>query len=166
MASFFYICTIRDAVAILPAFAVPGAVRMSDDGVMVWDPWRSLWVKATPEEVVRQHLLHWLVEHRHFPRRLLHVEATLPGKPRRRCDAVFYDAALNPVVLVETKAGNVPLEPAMRQIASYAVRLPVLLLLVANAERVAVAIRKSRVHPWEPAYVIPDFGDLMPLSAT
>ena len=45
-----------------------------DEKVVVFDPLRRQWVSLTPEEQVRQKMLHYLVETQKFPAGLIAVE--------------------------------------------------------------------------------------------
>lgn len=83
-------------------------------------------VAATPEEEVRQALLHHMVFKAGYPRELISVEvslSSLPNKalkvPERRADIlVFTPSSLNPLMLVECKA--VPLNAeVLRQALGY-----------------------------------------------
>jgi len=72
---------------------------------MIWDPIRSRWVKATPEEQVRQRLIQKMIGELGYPKGLMAVEKDLPTG--RRFDLVCYAKAketLRPLLLVECKA--------------------------------------------------------------
>lgn len=71
---------------------------------------RHRWVRLTPEEWVRQQLLHTLLEQLGYPPSLIAVEKSIVvGEAHKRCDAVVYDRQLQPFVLIECKAETVPL---------------------------------------------------------
>ena len=74
----------------LPAYATK---TMNDGGrTMIYDFLRRRYVALTPEEWVRQHFTHFLIEHKHYPAALLANEVTLRlGTQTRRCDSVLYD---------------------------------------------------------------------------
>lgn len=83
--------------------------------------WRRQFVRLTPEEWVRQHLLHYLVEELHYPMSLIAVEVPIEvGAVRKRCDAVIYRQDLTPVCIVEFKAESVTLsQKVLDQVAIY-----------------------------------------------
>lgn len=96
--------------------------RVCNNKEQIFCEWRHRWVRLTPEEWVRQQLLHRLVEQLHYPASLIAVEVSLklanlptkseglkPSNPVLRADAVIYDRATRPQVLIECKAETVPL---------------------------------------------------------
>ena len=97
---------------------------------MLWDPIRCLWVKATPEEKVRQQCIQKMIGALGFPKSLLAVEkdlSTLPGQtskdriPNRRLDLLCFTPrkeGLLPLLLIECKAGSI-LDAAERQVLGY-----------------------------------------------
>ena len=96
--------------------------------------WRHRWVRLTPEEWVRQQLLHRLVEQYGYPASLIAVEAAIMvGEAKKRCDAVVYDHAIQPLVLIECKAETVPLtQKTLDQAITYNRKLHVPYLLLCN----------------------------------
>lgn len=96
--------------------------------------WRHRWVRLTPEEWVRQQLLHRLVEQYGYPASLIAVEAAIMvGEAKKRCDAVVYDHAMKPLVLIECKAETVPLtQKTLDQAITYNRKLHVPYLLLCN----------------------------------
>ena len=65
---------------------------------------RRKYVALTPEEWVRQHFVHYLVTHKHYPPGLVanEISLTLNGTAKR-CDTVVYDRQARPRVIVEYK---------------------------------------------------------------
>ena len=53
----------------LPAFAIKTTSRQGR--TLVYDVLRRRYVALTPEEWVRQHFIHFLLEHKHYPAALL-----------------------------------------------------------------------------------------------
>jgi len=109
-----------------------------EDAKLVFDVVRRKQVAATPEEKVRQVILHYLVEGKKFPRGLLGVEASLRvNRLMKRCDIVVYKGD-QPVMIVECKSPAVKLsQAAFDQAARYNLALQVPYLLVTNG-RVAL----------------------------
>ncbi|HXF28511.1 MAG TPA: type I restriction enzyme HsdR N-terminal domain-containing protein [Chlamydiales bacterium] len=88
---------------------------------------RKVEVVATPEERVRQALLHTMIQKWGYPASLISVEKSLtelsshPFLPRRRVDIVAYyneGETLEPLLLIECKAERFQ-EPAWRQLLGY-----------------------------------------------
>ena len=96
--------------------------------------WRHKWVRLTPEEWVRQQLLHQLVEQLDYPFSLIAVETAITvGDAKKRCDAVVYDHAMQPLVLIECKAETVPLtQKTLDQAITYNRKLHVPYVLLSN----------------------------------
>ena len=103
----------------LPPYATKIAVR--DGKNSIWDIIRRKYVALTPEEWVRQHFVHFLVEHKGYPVSLLanEVALTLNGTSRR-CDTVLYDRTLSPRMIIEYKAPHIPItQKVFDQISRY-----------------------------------------------
>ena len=101
----------------------------------VFDFLRRRYVRLTPEEWVRQHFTHFLVEHRHYPAALLGNEITVQlNGVARRCDSVLYSRdGGRPRMIVEYKAPDVPVTQAVfTQISAYNSVLRADYLVVSN----------------------------------
>ena len=96
--------------------------------------WRRKYVRLTPEEWVRQHFLHALVEDFAYPQTLIAVEASISvGEVKKRCDAIIYDNALRPLCIVEFKAPAVSLtQRVFDQVAIYNRRVGVSWFFLSN----------------------------------
>lgn len=76
----------------------------------VFDIVRNRFVALTPEEWVRQNVIHYLHFELGYPLELLQVEGTITlNGMTRRCDIVVYDSEVRPLVIVECKRETVPL---------------------------------------------------------
>ena len=100
----------------------------------IYDTLRRKYVKLTPEEWVRQHFVHMLVERKGYPGALMANEVALKvGEKRLRADTVLYDSRLRPRMIVEYKAPHVAITQAVfDQIATYNLLLRVDYLVVSN----------------------------------
>jgi hypothetical protein len=100
----------------------------------IFDFLRRRFVKLTPEEWVRQHFVHWLVEHKGYPKGLLGNEIELRvGDKRMRCDSVLYNQEMKPVMIIEYKAPTVVLsQKVFDQIVTYNLLLNVDYLIISN----------------------------------
>lgn len=87
----------------------------------VFDPFRQAFVAFTPEEWVRQHLLHYLVTELLYPRGVCGVEIPVVVNRRTlRADIVAYSKPRQPFLLVECKAEHVPIRrEVVEQVAQY-----------------------------------------------
>ena len=70
----------------------------------IFDFLRRRYVALTPEEWVRQHFVHFLVEHKGYPKGLLANELELRvGEKRLRCDTLLYNNVLQPKMISSTR---------------------------------------------------------------
>ena len=88
-------------------------VRKINGRTRVFDRCRGRYVALTPEEWVRQHLVHYLADHLGYPWQLVSVEQEIEVHGlRRRFDVVCHDRRGRPYLSVECTAPDVPLSPA------------------------------------------------------
>ena len=101
---------------------------------MIFDCLRRKYVALTPEEWVRQHFTHYLVEHKGYPKGLLGNEIELQiGDKRLRCDSILYNKVAQPQMIIEYKAPTVPLQQKVfDQISAYNLLLRVDYLIISN----------------------------------
>lgn len=82
--------------------------KTENERTLVFDPLRKKYVALTPEEEVRQQILHYLVENLSVPAGLLAVEYSIQVNGLdKRCDAVVFSNDMQPLMIVECKAKNV-----------------------------------------------------------
>jgi hypothetical protein len=120
-----------------PELNLPRApLRISKSGqqYLIWDEWRKKQVVLTPEEWVRQHLLHHLTADLNYPSERLAVEMQIDVNGlKRRCDAVIFDIHGAPQVIIECKEPDVHLSPeVVHQIAQYNSKLNASWLIISN----------------------------------
>lgn len=108
--------------------------RLQNNKEQIFCEWRHLWVRLTPEEWVRQQLLHQLTEQLDYPATLIAVETAITvGEAMKRCDAVVYDRTMQPLMLIECKAETVPItQKTLDQAITYNRKLNVPFLLLSN----------------------------------
>jgi hypothetical protein len=110
------------------------STSLPGQSLKIFDIIRKKYVSLTPEEWVRQHLLHFLVNERKFPQSLLSVEKkVLVNRLYRRTDIVAYSSSLKPIMIAECKSPSVILtQNAFDQTARYNMSLGVGYFLVTN----------------------------------
>ncbi len=104
---------------------------------LIWCLIRKKFVSATPEELVRQKFMTYLINYKKYPKTLMAVEMpiTLNGL-KKRCDIVAFDDAIKPLLIVECKAPNVKLgQQTLDQAARYNMKLNVKYLMVTNGQQ-------------------------------
>ena len=109
-------------------------VTQREDGPYVFDILRRKYIKITPEEWVRQHFVHFLIEHQGYPEGMLANEVTLSlNSTTKRCDTVLYDGEARPRMMVEYKAPHIELQQRVfDQISRYNIVMRVPYLIVSN----------------------------------
>ncbi|MEJ2005577.1 MAG: type I restriction enzyme HsdR N-terminal domain-containing protein [Cyclobacteriaceae bacterium] len=81
------------------------SVRKNSGRLEIYDAIRRKYLVLTPEEWVRQHMVHYLHQHCGYPLSLMNVEGGLTyNKRQKRSDILVYDRAGQPSVLVECKS--------------------------------------------------------------
>ncbi len=100
----------------------------------IFDILRRKYVALTPEEWVRQHFIHFLINQKNYPVTLLANEIKLRvGNKTLRADSVLYDRELRPRMIVEYKAPHIPItQKVFDQISTYNILLHVDYLVVSN----------------------------------
>lgn len=119
------------------ALNLPGydtKISSKDGKPTIFDLLRRCYVALTPEEWVRQHFVHFLIEHCNYPATLMgnEVGLTLNGT-KKRCDTVVYNRNLKPRIIIEYKAPTVKInKEVFSQIARYNLVLKVDYLIISN----------------------------------
>ena len=119
----------------LPPFEVK--LKGTREKPEIFDFLRRRYVALTPEEWVRQHFTHWLVEQKGYPKGLLGNEIALKiGEKTLRCDSILYDQEAQPKMIIEYKAPTVPLtQRVFDQISAYNLLLHVDYLMASNGRQ-------------------------------
>ena len=114
----------------------PYPIKIQEKGEkrQIFDFLRRKWVALTPEEWVRQHFTHFLVEQKNYPQALLANEVELRiGEKRLRCDTLLYNKELRPRMIIEYKAPTIQIQQkTFDQISVYNLLLKVDYLVVSN----------------------------------
>ena len=117
----------------------PYPIKIQEKGEkrQIFDFLRRKWVALTPEEWVRQHFTHFLVEQKNYPQALLANEVELRiGEKRLRCDTLLYNKELRPRMIIEYKAPTIQIQQkTFDQISVYNLLLKVDYLIVSNGLR-------------------------------
>ena len=109
--------------------------HIQDEGrkKVIFDIARKKFVALTPEEWVRQHVIHYLHQDKNWPVSLLAVETAIRFQGMlRRCDLIGY-SGMTPKLLVECKAPGVKIDKeVVAQLARYQSVIQVPWLLISN----------------------------------
>lgn len=116
----------------LPPFEIK--LRGTKAQPQIFDILRKKYIALTPEEWVRQHFVHFLVEHKGYPAALMANEIQLKvGEKTLRADSVLYSRELKPRMIIEYKAPYIPItQKVFDQISIYNMLLHVDYLVVSN----------------------------------
>ena len=109
-------------------------ITEKDGKRLIFDFLRRKSVALTPEEWVRQHFTHYLVEHKGYPKGLLGNEIELHiGNKKLRCDTLLYNKEAQPRMIIEYKAPTIQIQQkTFDQIAAYNLLLKVDYLVISN----------------------------------
>ena len=124
----------------LPELNLPKAnLKLKDD--LIWCVLRRKYIKNTPEEWVRQHFIHYLINELNYPVGLMASEKMVKyNGMSKRCDIVSFSNELKTIMIVECKAPKIKLtEDVFYQIAKYNFTLKAPLLILTNGLQHIVA---------------------------
>lgn len=141
---------------------------------LIFDEVRRCWVKATPEEQVRQYWLKWMIHELHYPKELLAVEKELKelphlygrSVPERRLDILCYGKGIHPsfplypLVMIECKSGRFT-DDALDQVIGYNHDVKACFIAVVNLEEVKFGFFNSDEKEYQFYSVLPSFKELM-----
>lgn len=105
-----------------------------DDVSVIHDPIRRKAIVLTPEELLRQLVLRYLLEVKRYPANRIRVEIGIAVNGlKKRCDIVVFDVDIKPWLLVECKSPKVALaQTTFEQAARYNLQLQAPFLAITN----------------------------------
>ena len=110
-------------------------IKKQNGMVKILDLLRQKFVVLTPEEWVRQHFVHFLIEQKGYSKTLManEVAVTLNGMSRRCDTGVYRQEGMKPLMIVEYKRPEVEItQRVFEQICRYNMVLEVEWLVVSN----------------------------------
>ena len=115
--------------------------RLNNGKQELWDVIRKKYIVITPEELVRQHLIQYLIKEKKIPSAKIAVEKEINlNGLKKRFDVLVYDNDMKPLLLAECKAPQIKLNQAvMDQAANYNMQLQVKYLLITNGVEMHLA---------------------------
>jgi len=144
----------------LPAFNYK--TRKLSGRTEIFDVIRRKYILLTPEEWVRQHFIHYLINQKSVPSSLIAVEQQLKvNRMKKRADISVFGTSGKELLIVECKAATVRIDQKVfDQVARYNLALKVKYLVVTNGmEHYACQVdfeKNSYVFLDE----IPDYGQI------
>jgi hypothetical protein len=140
----------------LAGFSFTPQLRPCIGGHEIWDELRKKFVLLTPEEWVRQHILHYLVNDLNYPAGLIAVEKEIAVlRTRKRFDVLVYNRQLHPWMLVECKSYDIKLsQETVNQAGRYNMALDAPYLAVTNGRSSLLAQldKKTGTFSWLTAF--------------
>ena len=133
-------------------------LRRTGNRDMIFDVLRRKYVALTPEEWVRQHFVHFLIEHKGYPTALLanEIELRIGGK-HLRADTLLYNKELRPHMLIEYKS---PTIKVFDQISAYNLLLHADYLIVSNGMQHICCRMDYEQNTYHFLEKIPDYSEL------
>lgn len=116
----------------LPTFKFK--IKNTKNKYAIFDIIRKKYVSLTPEEWVRQHIIHYLVEEKNYPISLIAIEKKITiNNLTKRTDILVYNTKGLPDIIVECKAPSIKIsQSTFDQISRYNLNLNANYLMVSN----------------------------------
>ena len=130
--------------------------------MLVLDILRRRYVTLTPEEMVRQFFINYLIEYKGYPSSLLANEVEMKiGDKKVRCDSLLYDSALQPRMIIEYKAPDIQMtDKVVNQIVAYNTQLHVPYLMMTNGTQLLCLHFDEDTMRWKVMQEIPSYDIL------
>jgi len=108
--------------------------KNSENKVAIFDEIRKKFIILTPEEWVRQHVVHYLLQDKKYPKSYINVEKIIKiNNLNKRYDIVVYQPNGEVFLLIECKAPEITInQQTFDQIARYNLVLNAKYLMVSN----------------------------------
>ncbi|MFQ3297469.1 MAG: hypothetical protein ACI921_001458 [Polaribacter sp.] len=109
-------------------------LKSNENKTLIFDILRKKYMVLTPEEWVRQHFVHFLIEDKKYPTSLIALEKQLTiNNRKKRTDILVFDKEGKHDIIVECKAPHIKItQAAFDQIARYNLKLKAKYLIVTN----------------------------------
>jgi hypothetical protein len=109
-------------------------LKNSQNKTLIFDKLRKKYVVLTPEEWVRQHFVHFLIDQKKYPETLIAIEKQLTiNNLKKRTDILIFNSDGKPEVVIECKAPSIKIsQKTFDQIARYNLQLKADFLIVTN----------------------------------
>jgi len=108
--------------------------KNSENKVSIFDRIRKKFIILTPEEWVRQHTVHYLIEEKKYPKSLINVEKLIKVNDlNKRYDIIVFNPDGSILLIVECKSHSVKItQDVFDQIARYNMALNATYLMITN----------------------------------
>lgn len=108
--------------------------KSSENKISIFDSIRKKFIILTPEEWVRQHVIHYLIEEKKYPKSLINVEKLIKiNDLNKRYDIIVFNPDGSIFLIVECKSHTVKIsQEVFDQIARYNMKLQAEYLMITN----------------------------------
>ena len=132
------------------------SIKKEEGKVWIFDIIRKKYIVLTPEEWVRQHFIHFLINELKYPKALFRIEGALSyNRMQKRSDILVRDREGKPWMLIECKSPAIKLtQKAFNQVSVYNMTVGARYLAVTNG-MVHYCFESTR--PGEPTKFLSDF---------
>jgi len=140
----------------------PMQIRRRNEQVQIFDILRKRFIALSPEEWVRQHMIHFLVQHQGYAAGRIACEYTLRiNGMNKRADIVVFNKSGSPVLLVECKAPEIVLnQHVFDQAARYNLQLNLPYLVITNGLQLKAAHLNASQKQVNPLQKLPTQEEL------
>ena len=110
------------------------SLKSKENKSYIFDVIRKKWLVLSPEEWVRQHCVHFLINNKNYPASLIQVEKTIEvNQTKKRYDLIAYNKNKEVEILVECKSPRVAItQTTFDQVAQYNFTLKSNYLMITN----------------------------------
>ena len=146
--------------------AIEVRTKAEEKRMLIFDSIRRKYVVLTPEEWVRQHLIHYLMIEKEYPAMLISVETPLKyARVDKRSDVLVNDRNGQPLMLAECKAPEVAItQKVFEQIAIYNLAIQAPCLLITNGLQHYCLSAATDSSPACFLSDVPVYGDLLKMK--
>jgi len=131
-------------------------LKKQKDQTYFFDEVRKKWLILSPEEWVRQHLIHFLINQKKYPASLISIEKEIIlNDLKKRYDIVVYNKKLIPVIVIECKAPYIELN---RSVVEQALRYN--LIIKANYLMISNGVSDLTFNNLNQQVNLPDYMEI------
>lgn len=135
--------------------------KVENDDLYIFDIIRKKYILLTPEEWVRQGLIHYLINDFNYPKGMMQVETGLKYDHRqKRSDILVYDRNTNPFLLIECKSMEVSLgQNTLEQVSQYNLSIQAKYIMISNGLEFSVFLFDKEKREYATINKIPIFEE-------
>jgi hypothetical protein len=141
----------------LPSFEYK--VKKVDGKIFIFDILRKKYMVLTPEEWVRQHFVHYMIDHLKYPRALIKVETGLIYNTLlKRFDIAVFNREGKPWLLVECKSPQQPVDQeVLRQASVYNLTIKARYVVLTNGLTHKCCEIDTELKTWKVMHELPAY---------